>query len=298
MEVPTTTSNPITNPRENRLHPPLRSSTSQAWKNIVVEEFCQPPGQETYDNPKEHTLCISLNRRPSRLSQALDSRQHNSPCVKGDICIVPAGLPFFWRWHQEDQYLRIRILPEFLQQVAQESAAINVDGVDLRPEFRVRHPQIEQLGDMLFSEIKNGGLAGQLYVESLTNVLAVQLLRNFSTVQSCPIPYAEGLSDRQLQQVTSYINDCLGQDIRLSDLAELLKISKFQFSRRFKHSMGIAPHQYVLHQRLEQAKHLLKATDLTVMEIAISCGFSSHSHLGKLIRQHTGLSPKAYRLSS
>jgi AraC family transcriptional regulator len=296
MPVPVTPFSQMANLLENRLYPPIRSSEPLSWRNIVVEEFCQTPGQGKYENLTDHTICISLNHRPSRLLQVMDDRQHTSPCVKGDICIVPAGSPFFWQWKQEDQYLRIRIAPQFLQQVAQEAAEIDSDGVELLPEFRVRHPQIEQLGVMLLSEIENGGLAGQLYVESLTNALAVHLLRRYSAVQPFVAQYDGGLSDRQLLQVTDYINDCLGQDIKLSELTQLLKMSEFQFSRRFKRSMGFTPYQYVLQQRLERAKHLLRATKLSVMEIAMRCGFSSHSHLGKLIRQHTGLSPKAYRL--
>lgn len=280
---------------EKRLNPPLRTSESKGWENIVIEEFCKPPGQGIYQNPTEHTICISLNHQPSQLRQTVNNRHHTSPCVKGDICIVPAGLPFFWQWHQDDQYLRIRMSPTLLQRVSQEAVKPKSDGVELLPEFRVRHPQIEQLGIMLLSEIENDGLAGHLYVESLTNALAVHLLRGFSADQPCIARYGGRLSERQLLHVTDYINDYLGQDIKLTDLAGLLKMSKFQFSRRFKQSMGVTPHQYVLQQRLERAKHLLKETKLPVMDIAMVCGFSSHSHLGKLIRQHTGLSPKAYR---
>lgn len=296
MQVPVTPLSQMTNLLGNKLYSPMRSSKSQAWNHIVVEEFCQPPGEGKYENSAEHTICISLNHRPSRLFQALDNRQHTSPCVKGDICIVPAGLPSFWRWEREDRYLQIRISPQFLQQVAQEVAEMTSEGAELLPEFSVRHPQVEQLGVMLLSEIKNGGLAGQFYVESLTNALAVHLIRSFLAVKPCVDGYEGGLSKPQLLQVTDYINDCLGEDIKLSDLGELLRMSKFQFSRRFKRSMGIAPYQYILQQRLEKAKHLLKETELPVMEIAMLCGFSSHSHLGKLIRQHTGLSPKNYRI--
>lgn len=296
MQISTIPLRQMNNLLETRLYPPLQSSEPQSWENIVVEEFSHPPGQGGYENLAEHTICISLNHRPSHLLQVVDNHQHTSLCVKGDICIVPAGLPSFLRWRQEDRYLRIRIAAQFLQQVAQEATELGSKRVELLPEFRLRHPQIEQLGGMLLNEIKNGGLAGQLYVESLTNALAVNLLRGFSAGQSDVARDDGGLSDRQLLQVTDYINSSLDQDIKLSDLAELLRMSKFQFSRRFKRSMGAAPYQYVLQQRLERAKHLLKKTKLPVMEIAMLCGFSSHSHLGKLIRQHTGLSPKAYRI--
>ncbi|WP_250125776.1 AraC family transcriptional regulator [Chroococcidiopsis sp. CCMEE 29] len=76
--------------------------------------------------------------------------------------------------------------------------------------------------------------------------------------------------------MTDYINAHLAEDIKLSDLAQLVGISQFHFSRLFKQSIGVPPHQYVLQHRLEQAKQLLKETELPVMEIALLCGFSSH----------------------
>lgn len=281
---------------ENGLHPPICSSAAYGWQHILVEEFCQPPGQEKYQNSTEHTLCLSLNRRPSRLSQVIGDRRHTSLFTKGDISITPAGSLLLCQWNEEDQYLRIRITSEFLQQVAQEAIEIDSDRVDLLSEFRARNPQIEQIGTMLLAELKNGGLAGRLYVESLTNVLAVQLLRSHSAVQSCIALWNGGLSDRQILRVIDYINAHLAQDIKLSDLAELLGLSQFHFGRLFKQSVGITPHQYLLQQRVERAKQLLKETELSVMDIALLCGFSSHSHLGKWFRQHTGMTPKTYRV--
>lgn len=281
---------------DNELQPPIYSSEAYGWKNILVEEFCQPPGQEKYQNLIEHTLCLSLNRRPSRLSQAIDTRRYSSLFTKGDLSIAPAGSLLLWQWNEDDQYLRIRIASQFLEQVAHETDEISHDRVELLPEFRTQNPQIEQIGMMLLAELKNEGLAGRLYVESLTNVLAVHLLRNYSTVQTCVTRYDAELSDRQLLQVTDYISDRLADEIKLSDLAQLLGISQFHFSRLFKRSVGVPPHQYLLQQRLERAKHLLKHTELSVMEIALLCGFSSHSHLGKWFRRYTGMPPKAYRV--
>lgn len=207
-----------------------------------------------------------------------------------------------YQWNHEDRYLRIRLAAEFLQQVAQTTFNLNSQQVEIFSEFRVRNPQIEQIGMMLLNELRNGEIAG-LYIESLTNVLSVHLLR-YAAMQSCVAvcdwmsnSLKQTLSDRQLLQVMNYISDRLADNVQLSDLAELLAMSQFHFSRCFKQSTGVSPYQYVLQQRIERAKHLLKTTQLPIMEIALLCGFSSHSHLGKWFRQYVGVSPKIFRIS-
>lgn len=170
------------------------------------------------------------------------------------------------------------------------------DRVELIPEFCVRNPQIEQILMLLRSELHQGdGGMGRLYIESLANALVVQLLRNYSTAQPRVTMCEGGMGHRKLLQVTNYINDYLDQDIKLTDLAQLLGMSQSHFSHLFKQSMGISPHQYLLQQRVERAKQLLKQTERSVIEIALACGFDSHSHLSKQFRQFTGMTPKAYR---
>ncbi|MEO1593102.1 MAG: helix-turn-helix transcriptional regulator, partial [Cyanobacteria bacterium J06632_22] len=80
-------------------------------------------------------------------------------------------------------------------------------------------------------------------------------------------------------------------------LAQLVGMSQFHFGRLFKQSLNLSPYQYLLRQRVERAKQLLKQTDNPVSEIALECGFNSHSHLGRKFRQLTGVTPKTYRAS-
>ena len=64
------------------------------------------------------------------------------------------------------------------------------------------------------------------------------------------------------------INEHLGEDLSIGAIAEELEMSQYHFSRLFKQSTGSSPYQYIVQQRIEQAKYLLRATPLSVAAIA------------------------------
>jgi AraC family transcriptional regulator len=286
---------PIANQPMTCASQPLLSSQTQGWDNILVEEFHHPAGEGTLLYPKDHLLCLSLAPRPVRLLHIQGDKSYEGLYGKGDLSIAPAATPSFARWDHDDRLLQIRIDAQFLAQVATEVLALNTDRLEVIPTFHTQDPELEAIALMLRSELKPDHSSSNLYIESLTNVLAVHLIRQFTTTQSHLPIYKGGLPQRQLSQVLDYINDNLEQDIKLADLASLLGISPFHFSHLFKQSIEISPYQYLLQQRIERAKQLLKQTNHSIMDIALTCGFSSHSHLSKQFRQTTGITPKGYR---
>jgi AraC family transcriptional regulator len=271
-------------------------SSSQGWENIMIEQFREPPGEGTCYYSDEHAIFLSLASRPvSLLLQIKGGKTHTGLYGKGDISISPANVELFARWDVEDRHLRIRIASSFIDRVASETLNMNPDRLELRPELRTRDSQIEAIAMLLLSERKQEYLGEKLYVESLANVLAVHLLRQYSNTKPRLSIYEGGLSNRQLLQVLEYIDEHLDREIKLADLAALLGMSQFHFSHLFKRSLGTAPYQYLLQQRVERAKKLLKQTERAIVEIAFMCGFNSHSHLSKQFRQLTGITPTSYR---
>lgn len=101
----------------------------------------------------------------------------------------------------------------------------------------------------------------------------------------------------KLRQALDYIQEHLGEEISLEAIAKHLQMSQYYFSHLFKQSMGVSPYQYVLQQRIERSKQLLKQSQLTVAEIALESGFASQTHLLKHFRKFTGMSPTKYRSS-
>ncbi len=287
----------ISTPASNSTPSPIASSETLGWQPLLAEEFQQPPGgTDLLESWEGHSIALCLAPRPHRIHQVVGDRRYTGLYTKGDISITPANIPASYCTEGDDHYFHVQIPTQFLQSVAQSAAELDPDRVELRNEFRIRDPQLEQVLQLLRAELHKGnGWVGQLYVESLANVLAVNLLREYSTAKPKVAVYDGGLGDRKIVQITDYIHTHLDQSIKLADLAEVAGISQFHFSRLFKQSMGMTPHQYLTQQRIEQAQQLLKGTKGAIAEIALQCGFNSQSHFSKHFRDATGMTPSRYR---
>ena len=104
-----------------------------------------------------------------------------------------------------------------------------------------------------------------------------------------------GLPPRLLHRICEYIDANLEQNIKLDHLAYLARLSKHHFSRAFKRSLGVAPHAYLIGRRIDRACTLLSMTDMPLVEIALTVGFSDQSHFACRFRQQVGMAPSAYR---
>lgn len=274
-------------------NPPLLSSQSLQWNGIYVQQHHQPAWETPEYSHIRHMLLVHTSQQAVRAERVLDGQRQTEQLRDGNIVIVPATAQHQANWNQENTFTLLFLEPAHLAQVAYES--INLDRVELIPQFARLDPLIFQIGLSLKAELESPGLSDRLFVDALTTALSIHILRSYASRQQPLQAYAVGLSQRKLQQAIDYINTYLEEDLSLEAIASTLGMSQYYFARLFKQSMGLAPYQYVLQQRLERAKQLLRQRELSIAEIALRCGFSSQSHLNRHFRRLTGMTPKAYR---
>lgn len=276
------------------------SSKDRGWTGIEVVRF---RGQLTGESvlPHTHHVAMVYLGRPLEMRAKMGNRDQYRHLVEGDVTIVPAGLPSEWGWRGEWSVdcLHMYLEPSFFEKV---SADTDVDAarIEIANVFGVRDPRIEQVGKLLLSELEDGGLMGDLYAQSLANVLMIHLLRHHSSLgrrnaRKLGREYKGALSKRMLRSVTDYVEDNLVHDLTLDELAGIAHMSPYHFSRLFKRSTGLSPHQYVVRKRVERAKELLINTELTLHEVALSVGFADQSHLSRYTKRLLGTSPKSLR---
>jgi AraC family transcriptional regulator len=104
-----------------------------------------------------------------------------------------------------------------------------------------------------------------------------------------------GLAAWQIERVTTYIDNNLGDPIKTAHLAELVNLSLSHFFRTFKTSVGMAPADYIRRRRLDFAQRLMQATDRPLIQIAADCGLSDQAHLCRVFRRLLGQSPSGWR---
>lgn len=178
-------------------------------------------------------------------------------------------------------------------QLARES--VDGDRIELLPQFAHPDQLIYGIGVALKQELEADEASSRLYVDALNTALAAHLLRRYATRHHHLGDYTGGLPKLKLQSVRDYIHAYLERDLSVEELAATAQISRYHFSRLFKQSTGLSPHQYVLQCRIEKAKQLLREPELAIAEIYQIVGFQSQSHFTKVFHKHTGMTPKAYR---
>lgn len=104
-----------------------------------------------------------------------------------------------------------------------------------------------------------------------------------------------GLAPWQVRTLNAHIDANLDGDIRVEDLAGLVRLSVSHFGRAFKQSFGRSPHAHVIAERIARAQVLMLETAEPLAQIALDVGLSDQSHLSRLFRQATGDTPFAWR---
>jgi AraC family transcriptional regulator len=130
--------------------------------------------------------------------------------------------------------------------------------------------------------------------ESASVVSLVDANEPTDGAQACP---RGGLPRWQQKKLMQYIEEHLADEVSLLSLAQLAQLSPYHFSRAFKQSFGMPPHQYLTSRRIERAKTLLAERKLSVTEIGFDVGFSETSSFTAAFRKHTGETPTDYRRS-
>jgi AraC family transcriptional regulator len=243
---------------------------------------------------KGHVVNLHLSG-PIRMVTRLDGESWEGSYTRGNVEIFPAGRRIEQVLGEASEDVNVLLEAEFVRRVAADVGA-DPDRLEILNRFEARDPQIERTMLSFLTELESDGLGSGLYAEALATALAVHLLREHSSLgerakRKVGQEPLGGLSAKVLGRVLDYVHDNLAGDLTLAGMAREANLSPYHFSRLFKESTGMSPHQYVVRERVERAKRLLLRGDLPGAAVAREVGFYDQGHLARHTRRLLGATP-------
>src|ERR1700732_3672663 len=199
----------------------------------------------------------------------------------------------------EGEWVGLMNVPHLQLGISDAALMASSDGaygeVELRPSRKFADPRLSAMVAAAHAEMVAGFPNGRLFLDSVEQALAVALA-NGHAVRHRPVQlYRGGLGSARLRRIRELVHAKMEDDLSLDDMAESVGLSTAHFARMFRKSTGETPHQFVLRQRLERAKQMLRAPDARVLDVAVACGFKTQQHFAQVFRDVCGLTPTEYR---
>ena len=107
--------------------------------------------------------------------------------------------------------------------------------------------------------------------------------------------YARHLTTHRFAAVVQYIKEHLAENLSVEKLSALACMSKATFFRMFKREFGLTPVEYIVRERLAEARRLLRQPLVSVAEVCLRAGFNNLSYFQALFKKHEGVTPGAYK---
>ena len=167
--------------------------------------------------------------------------------------------------------------------------------VELRPSRKFANPRLSALAAAAHAEMVAGFPSGRLFLDSVEQAMAVALVKDRAVRHRPAQIYQSGLGSARLRRIKDLIHVKMEDNLSLDEMAQSVGLSTAHFARMFRKSTGETPHQFVLRQRIERAKAMLRAPDVRVLDVAVACGFKTQQHFAQVFRDVCRVSPTAYR---
>lgn len=215
--------------------------------------------------------------RSGKMSLRLNNRQYSASA--NTVVLIDCRLPHYYRALSKTEFIWIHF-----------------DGANSRQFFEY----ITQLQGQAFS-VRNADLTYKMtldlslssgIMEPVRSQMIYALLCHLAIPQMKASP---GGGSTVIDSAAIFMNSHLSSQITIEEIASSVGISATHFNRLFRGQTGMTPYQYLLQQRMDQAKSLLLSTDHTIKEIAEAVSYSDESTFSAAFTEKIGVSPRGYR---
>ena len=271
---------------------PTKPLLINGWKGVALEAHTTGPCDHPDHVHPTHFVQLQL-RGPVRYRWTTNGVTRDGTAEPGTLFLCPRGSRDRVEWLDPTDRILLSIEHPVITRVLEETTAR--DDVELQQSFEMHDRHIASLILALRADLEDGSPAGHLYGDSLITALAVYIQNRYAVFRHRTAQFRGGMPSARLKRVLEYIDANLGEDISLSALAQVAGMGPHYFCDLFRQSIGLSPHRFVLRQKLERAKKLLRNPKTSVIEISAILGFADQSYFTKVFHRAVGVTPTEFR---
>lgn len=276
---------------------PFLQSSAQPLRALELpgarmSQYINEHEQVYYEDHSIHTFSLYLEG--GYQTHRTDTQaQHGGP---GRFCLMPAGSYSAWDIGMTQKFVHVYFDDDYIKQLAMQN-------FDMDPR-QVSLPQLTfEQNDSLSALVQHSLLTLDwqqpdnlmLLQHSMQNVL-LHLLQAVGLKRiKLDTPLKAGLSPSVKRRLRACVEENYQRQISLGELADVAELSEYHFARMFKLSFAVTPQTYITQYRVDQLQHSLKRVARRgrpdMARLAQEHGFCSQSHMGRVFKQHTGVTP-------
>lgn len=266
----------------------VHRSPALASRGLLIEHHAHEKAEFPRREPESHIIYLHTG--------ASVQADIEGPGVSGTrwfrpgmVWVMPEGSEHAVRFHGKVEGIGVSFAPEFFSHLLASADAALSRQVEER--IVADQPKLEHLMRALWCESLEPTEPGLLAAECIAAALALTLTQPRKNAQQHA---PSGLTGWQLRTILCFVKSHISEPMSLRVLADLVGLSPYHFLRSFKRSTGITPHQYVLEQRIEAAKQLLRSNNQSIAEVSATVGFAHQSHFARAFRKCVGAAPSEF----
>jgi len=260
----------------------LAAGSAPGESGVSILNFRFDGGMHLLATPRCHCICFEMSQ--VRVEKRMAGRIAHYERPVGSLTINPAGYDFAADADEDVEILVVAVDPGRMALTAAEGAL---------PEARL----IERLGGedpalfalartLAFESVHNYPSGALCWNEAASSFVDGLVAGHTAQVPARP---RGTLGKDQLRRLRDYVVAHLDEPIGVEALADIAARSPFHFTRVFTRSVGVTPHRYVVHLRLQRAIELVREGRSGLAEIAARTGFADQSHLSRWVRRVHGV---------
>ena len=181
-----------------------------------------------------------------------------------------------------------------LDEIAEDAGAQKISTLQAPDGWRTHDPVVGRLQDYILDALASPDQSSRLLQDHVMLGLGAHFAQAYGGMTRSVLRQG-GLAPWQESRAKEFIAANLSQPISLQDIADECGLSLAHFSRAFKTSVGMTPHDWLQTGRIRRAKDLLLSAKLDLADIALECGFADQGHFTRIFSRLNGAAPGAWR---